>query len=398
MRPIDLHNLPFAIVLSRDMYAFSSKIAIPSGTALAGFRSLAGQLTTDSGWLEMHGIGCDSAAAWELCSVDALYAGALATGSPDSRVQKLIAASHTHYAPMLDADKPALGTYSPETVEAFRTAISSATRENVEPDTCTVYRGEVDLPVYRRFDFPDSAFNRLLTRRAGLYPNEALKIDRSVLVFVFSHGSANLFAFVYHANHPVTRQNSTAASADYVAALREAVGRRFGLHHCLFLQGCAGDIRPNLAEKRISWLPRSRINWHFRSAPTYEDQKWIDEQYRSAVRTAQEMGCFSTSSESFSVATKRVPLSGGGMVEVPRLGIGKSVSFSFLPYEVSHRYHMDTVIADGIPSRLIVFCANRLQGYLPHPKQLRAGGYEVDGSRPLMGLNRQVSLESSELW
>ena len=380
------------------MYTYSSSIVVPPSTALAGFRSMAGQLTSTSGTLEVHSMGSDAFAGWELCAIDALYPGELASNNPKEGFRRIFMASHTHYAPMLDANKTALGIYSPETVDAFRAAIQSAPHQRVDPDRCTVYRGKVELPVYRRFDFPDSAVNRFLTRRAGLYPNDAQPIDRSVFIFVFSGRGSNLFSLVHHANHPVTRHDGAAASPDYVAALRSGAQQRFGVSHCLFMLGCAGDIRPNLAEKRTAWLPRSRVNWRFRSAPTLEEQHAIDEQYRSAVLDAKKIGSFAVSHESFEITNKQVPLRGGEMVEIPQLNIGNDISFSFLPYEVSHRYHLDLANSIGLPRRLIVSCADQFKGYLPHPGQICAGGYEVDGSRKFMGLDRQICLEQSDLW
>ncbi len=378
------------------MYAFSSSIDVPAGVPLAGFGDRIHEKTCTPGALELHGIGV--ADEWELCSLDTLYAGTLATQQASVGMRRVCVASHTHFAPMLDPGKPAVGQYSPETVAAFSQALTQAPRRTVEPDTCRVYRAEVDLPVYRRFDFPSTALNRLLARRAGFYPNDAHPVDRSVYVLVFSAGDKNLFGFVYHANHPVTRASGAIVSADYVQALRDGVMQRFGMRQCLFLLGCAGDIRPNIATRRTRWLPRSRFNWRFRYGLTLADQEAVDQTYRRAVAEAACVETFPVSGLDFRLTSRAVNVRGVGQVEVPRLDIGSRASFVFLPFEVSHRYHLEIDRSSDLPRRFIVSCAGDTRGYLPHGEQLDAGGYEVDGSRPLMGIPARPSLRSEDLW
>lgn len=381
------------------MHVFSSRIEVPAGPTLAGFGDRLTRPTTEPGVLELHGVGSKGdSSSWELCSIDALYAGALASPPSHDGVRRVFAASHTHFAPMLDPRKPRVGIYSPETLSAFEQALSIAPREPVEVDTCSVYRGQIGLPVYRRFDFPPSAVNGVLTRRAGFYPNEAHPVDRSIYVFVFSRGERNEFAFVHHANHPVTRHSGARVSADYVQALRDGVRARFGVRHCLFLLGCSGDIRPNVATKRVQWLPRSRLNWKFRYALTAADQDNIDHQYESAVEHAERIESFPLSGSDFQLESHRIEVHGLGLLNVPRLRVGSRLTFAFLPFEVSHRYHLEAVDIGNAPRRLIVSCADDTRGYLPHAEQLKAGGYEVDGSRAAMGVQQQVSLKSRDLW
>jgi hypothetical protein len=76
--------------------------------------------------------------------------------------------------------------------------------------------------------------------------------------------------------------------------------------------------------------------------------------------------------------------------------IGQQLSFDFLPFEVSHYFHMEAQKKD--PMHFLVSCVNDTLGYLPHPRQLSAGGYEVDGSRNCMNLGERVELKKDSLW
>jgi hypothetical protein len=381
------------------MFTFSSQIEVPPGSTLAGYGDQITHKTSQTGILEVHGIRCDTThTSWEICSIDSLYAGVLSKQPFGSRCRRIIAASHTHFAPMLDPTKPKLGIFSAEIAQSYMHEIEHASREVVYPNTCTILRGEVDIPVYRRFDFPGSQLDRLLTRYAGFFPNDEYPIDKSINLFVFSRNDTVLFASVYHACHPVTRQSNIAASPDYVQSLRKGVKERFGTSHCLFFLGCAGDIRPNLSEKRVGWLPRGRLNWHFNYHPTLDDQEMVDRQYYEAVLNCSVITSFSISDSSFNFTTRNVNICGIGKIDVPQLWISDQVIFSFLPFEVSHRYHMETFCGAKVPRKIIVSCANNTYGYLPHPNQLEFGGYEVDGSRRIMGLDKRVKLERADLW
>lgn len=380
------------------MYVFSSKIEVPAGITLAGYGDRVSNPTTQKGVLEVHGIGCDTRASWEICSVDSLYSGVLATPKFGLPVQRVVAASHTHYAPMLDAGKPSLGVYSEEIGSSWIKAIEQSRKMAVEPDTCSVYRGQVEIPVYRRFDYPGSLLDHFLTRYAGFYPNEALPVDKGVYIFVFSRNGTALFAFVYHACHPVTRHDEMAVSADYVLALRQSVEARFETPHCLFFLGCAADIRPNLARKRVNWLPRGRVNWRFKYPPTAGDEESIDLQYRQAVLQSRMLNTFRASEADFSLATRQLNLEQAAPVEIPCLRIGDQLNFSFLPFEVSHRFQLEAMAGSGHQKKFIVSCAGDTRGYLPHPEQVRFGGYEVDGSRSHMGLDARLVTTGGDVW
>jgi len=380
------------------MYTYSAPIELPGGVPLGGYgqRRLA---ATASQSLMVNGIGLEAPVRgdpFELCALDALYAGDLCRAAPRAGCRRIFAASHTHSAPMLDSNKPAIGAVDDRAVSAFASAIVGAPRTQIAPEHCAVYRADVALPVYRRFDRPDSALNRALTRHAGLYPNETVAIDRGLYLFVFSAAGRTQFTIAYHACHPVTRSDVGEVSPDYVQALRQAVAERFATPYCLFLQGCAGDVRPNFARKRIDGLPRSRLNWRFAYPPSGAQQLAADKDYERAVRGAGFQRSFDAAPGAFVCRRLTITIDGAGDVEVTELRIADAVVFRFVPFELSHHYHLQ---ARELDDRVfLVSCADDVHGYLPHPSQLDFGGYEVDGSRRCMGLARRVTGRDPRLW
>lgn len=382
------------------MHIFSSKIEVPEGCCLGGYGNSDASNANRAGSLNVAGFGfrqITTGALIEVCSVDALYAGDLVKQNASQSVQRIFAASHTHFAPMLDASKPSLGRYSSDSVKSFVYAIDTAQREQIEPNQCIVFRGEVSLPVYRRFDVPNTLINNVLSRYAGMFPNEAQKIDKGIYIFLFRRGSSNLFAITYHACHPVTRHDGNTVSADYVDAIRQAITKRFGIFHGLFFLGCAGDIRPNFTKKRVEWLPKSRMNWRFKYPPSEADQDEADQQYRDSILRANQIAAFPINSSGLVYKLRHLNIQGIGIVPIPEVHIGHHVIFYFFPFEVSHRFHLATLTNEALPMKFIVSCSNHTLGYLPHPSQISFGGYEVDGSRRDMGLKNRLLLEETFL-
>lgn len=386
------------IQMMSTMKIYSQALKLRAGSPMGGYAGIR-LSAADSDELEVNGwsfMDSISGRTIELCAIDALYAGDLNNLAPPHNGTRIFVASHTHYAPMLDSSKPQLGACAKEALDCYASAVCDSPRIEVKPDVCRIYRAEVGVPVYRRFDVPDTVFNRFLTRHGGLYPNEALEIDRGLYLFEFAKAGVTLFAMVYHACHPVSRHDPALLSPDYVGAVRKAMRERFHAAPCIFLLGCTGDVRPNYAHKRVSWLPRSRLNWRFESWAKLESQLAMDQAYSDAVHRATLCESLPLGDEALRIEQSKLTLRAQGDFNISRLVIGQRLSFEFLPFEVSHYFHLEAQKKD--PMRFIVSCANHTLGYLPHSKQLPAGGYEVDGSRTCMGLNERVELKAGTAW
>jgi hypothetical protein len=379
------------------MEVFTKKLKLPSSLPMGGYepsrlsKNHSDELEINS-WKFTDEINGGNV---ELCSIDALYAGDLTSIDNLCNLNRIFAASHTHYAPMLDSKKKELGFCSKEALQVYLDALKYSNHVKVKPDTCRVYRSEVNVPVYRRFDFPNTIFNRFLSKYGGMYPNEKLVVDRNLYLFEFSSKKNSEFIIVYHACHPVSRKDPNLLSSDYIGQIRKAVRERFKVETCLFLLGCAGDIRPNFPKKRLSWLPRSRLNWRFEYG-SKANELAVDSAYQESVHGAKYVESIQLINNSVRVDKISFSLLAQGNVIIPRLTIGKRLSFEFVPFEVSHLFHMEAQQKNKM--RFIVSCANDTLGYLPHPQQIIASGYEVDGSRKYMGLRERVELTTGCLW
>lgn len=378
------------------MYIYSSKIQFKDGCNLGGYGDAIDYSKGNGGDLEVHGVGfmgvSDEDPLFELCSIDALYAGDLASKSQHDSLKRIFTASHTHFAPMLDSEKPSLGIYSSDAVSLFKEAIEKSKKTKISINKCTIYKANVEIPIYRRFDFPKSQINKYLTRYAGFYPNSLQSIDNAIYIFIFGDDSLNRFCIVYHACHPVSRSNKRDVSPDYIGTIRAAVSKRFNIECCLFFLGCAGDIRPNYTKRRISWLPDCRLNTRFNYFPTILEQESVDKQYMDSIFVAPKLDEFPITKDDFKLKTRKMNFDGIGQIEIPELNLNGKIKFLFFPFEVSHLYHLETRSINSSKNIFIVSCSNHTLGYLPFPNQHDFGGYEVDGSRNYMNLNNRVKL------
>lgn len=319
-----------------------------------------------------------------IMSADTLYAGNLVA---EMGRNTTIAASHSHYSPMLDASKPALGIFQPCAVQSWVEAFKNAETKSVTIDCVHVYRAESTVPVYRRLDSSGSAWQRLVGPHIGMIPNWDEPLDRSVRLFLLCSDGVPTFGILWHCCHPVSRRSKNIYSSDFIGALRSGVRTRFGDIPVLFFLGPSGDVRPGVVNKRIFFAPTLSWNRRFKRLPSEQDERLIDQSYEGLVSSMSRVGvqCI-TNIELFET---RVNLTTEEEITAQTLRLTDQISFTFMPFELSHRYHHRAV--DN--NRLLVSCANDVLGYLPHETQLKFGGYEVDQSRQYMNLERRVCLK-----
>lgn len=377
------------------MKTFSSRVPLEARLPLGG-NDPDRYSVTDCDELEINGLAFvdQDNRQCQLCSVDTLYPGRLVETFGRSDAKHIFAASHTHYAPMLDDAKPKIGIFSEKALRSYADAISQAVQVAVKPDSCRMFAAEVDVPIYRRFDYPASWVNSFLTKHAGLYPNPKLAIDKNIYIFEFSADGKALFSIVYHACHPVTRGASDEISADYVGALRKAVRERFKVETVIFLLGCAGDVRPNISKRRVPWLPKFKLNWRFNPHPSQGQRDEIDFRYAQAVRDAKQYD--ELRPVSMRLHERKLVLKGGRTLAVSEIEVGDQLRFTFLPFEISHLFFVE--LRQREKNHFLVSCSGNTLGYLSHPTQHSAGGYEVVGSLAYMGLEERLEVNQASLF
>ena len=153
----------------------------------------------------------------------------------------LVAASHTHTAPAVDASKPGLGECDPDYADlvARRAAELLGRLGSIDPVPCHVdYRtGGADHAINRR---------RPGWRGMRTAPNPAGPRDETLHLLTLSDPTDRPLAVLWsYACHPIGFPTTSRVSADFPGVVRRALRDAHGAElPVLFLQGFAGDVRP----------------------------------------------------------------------------------------------------------------------------------------------------------
>ena len=369
-----------------------SNVCFGNGYSLGGSKNI---YSDYHGRLESNSFSLDcSKQKINFFSIDSLYPGKLVGDykKVDQTSINVFFSTHTHYSPMISPDLHGIGESSDKASARWVDALSRAGSISFEPDAVKLYESEVDLPIYRRFDYPRRKFRIFMNRFVGKIPNPNLSLDKKIYYFILLERGVPKLALIYHSMHPCTRSVRSTVSADYIKSIRDGLRERFGQISCVFMQGCAGDVRVKSIGSRLKFLPSKWLNLKFNYQTTSEFERKIDETYHNASLSAKlvlEKNIYNDSE--FVFYKRQIKISGFDEITVPCLKIPSGHEFHFYPFEVSHLYHLENLKLNN--NIYIVTCSNHVIGYLPYPSQHLAGGYEVDGSGKIFKLKNRIKIE-----
>ena len=300
-----------------------------------------------------------------------------AIGAPADNV--MIAVSHNHSGPGW--------AQNPEWARKVATDLGDATgkaAKALRPVSVGYGEGKIDFNIQRR---------KVIDGRAVVRLNPDGPCDHRVKVLRFDDGkSPDPVAVLMHAAcHPCvftwgdkwTRPHAEGypkMSADFPGEAKALVEKVYGANTtALFLQGCAGDIRPNLPGHPYRCGDEADIRWCGRDLGC------------AAVKAADR----SLVREEFAKRTPVYPIRcARKVVTVPSIKKGETVQcelqamkvgpylFLTLPGEpfVEYGFRLEKAIADrAVP--IVVGYANGDIGYICTAKAFKEGGYEPNNSR-----------------
>lgn len=207
-----------------------------------------------------------------LVSVDALYAGPQLQKFASSILSEfcpplsiVVAASHTHSAPMIDETKPGLGEFSPASLASYKRALEQVPLRLRESDwqLCSALFSEWKVPgvSLRRRKVPVSIQSgRISFGKVLQYPG-AIDVAPIAGSITFSDSSGDqVLCMSWVPCHPVSFPNNDRFSPDYVGSLRSAYRESFSDSNLpfVFMQGASGDLRPTALSARAPQTLRER--------------------------------------------------------------------------------------------------------------------------------------------
>jgi hypothetical protein len=302
-------------------------------------------------------------------------------------------ASHTHYAPALDATKPLLGRTDREYVALVidrAKGLLDWLLDQVGTVAAIERRSGSSLGAVNRrkpWPLPYLAGRRGIRLEAAMAPNTLGSTDPTVTLWTVARSSGEPVAVIWHYTcHPTGYPSDREVSAEFPGVVREALRQRLG--HSLpvvFLQGFAGDIRPSVPEDRPFMDRTLRCLAFGPSFPKFDRAGWT----RWSQALAEEVVRLSRSSEKLDVPVERVRTSSYS-VPLSRIVRGNNVDrpVHFARLRLDSHFDLIAVAAEPLvglrrfmPSPYVtpVGYLGDVFGYWPTEEDARHGGYEVKG-------------------
>jgi hypothetical protein len=299
------------------------------------------------------------------------------TGTPRSHI--MVAASHNHSGPKWEAE-PA---WNRQVVKDVTAAVTAAARD-MRPVNIGYAEERIDFNINRR---------QIIEGRAVVRLNPDGPCDHRVKVLRFDDGKTlDPVAVLMHAAcHPCVftwgdkwttphAEGYPKMSADFPGEAKAFVEKVYGANTtALFLQGCAGDIRPNLPGHPYRCGDEADIRWCGRDLGC-ATVKAAD---RAAVReeVIRRPAVYPIRCATKVITVPSVKKGETVRCELQAMKIGPYL-FLTLPGEpfVEYGFRLEKAIADrAVP--IVVGYANGNIGYICTARAFKEGGYEPNNSQ-----------------
>jgi hypothetical protein len=331
-------------------------------------------------------ITLDLLEAWPELVQDLREQLAHTTGIPQHHI--LVAAAHNHSGPLWTRESG----WGHEAVAKISTAAASAAKE-LRPVTVGYGEDRIDFNINRR---------KVINGRAVVRLNSEGPCDHRVKVLRFDDGRslAPLAALLHAVCHPCVftwgdqltppyPKGFPKMSADFPGEAQTFVEAVYGNKtKSLFLQGCAGDIRPNLPGFPYRCGDEADIQWAGRSLGCAAVRVLSACAIREQLAKRPTLYQIKVAHVVVMLPGKKAPV----RAELQALKIGPYLLLT-MPGEpfVEYGFKLEKAIADRAVL-LVVGYANGSIGYIPTAQAHAEGGYEPNNS-PLVAASEAVLLK-----
>lgn len=351
----------------------------------------AGVLVLDDGETKAAIVTLDTLGAWDELVTRARQRIEKVTGIPAAAI--MVAASHNHSGPAYDPESK-WGRELIQKIEAAAKQASAATR----PVTVGYGEDRIGFSINRR---------KVINGRAVVRLNPEGPNDPRVKVLRFDDGkSLTPVAVLMHAvchpcfftwgdkgTHPYPN-GYPKMSADFPGEAQSFVEMCYGDRtSTLFLQGCAGDIRPNLPGYPYRCADEADMQWAGRDLGSAVVRTLAAGVTREKLRRRGDYYAIRVASTVVSLPGKE----GRMRAELQAMKIGPYLLLT-MPGEpmVEYGFQLERAIADrAVP--IIVGYANGNLGYIATADSYDVGGYEPNTSKLLPEAEEIILFELGQL-
>jgi len=320
-----------------------------------------------------------------------------------------LCASHTHFAPSVDRTKPLIGKFEAYYLESVVDKVTALLGDLLRRQDERAY-----VEYRKDLRFKGSICRRrrgwgirkgILQRTIIMAPNASDEIDKSVRILRIISVKGVPLALMWNLScHPTDYPLSRTASPEYPGRVREVLRRNTNRNiPVIFLQGYAGDVRPNITtthhsrqKKSLSfrnWI-RKKLNTPLFDSPSLKEwEQWANELANSvmaAEKDAIKLDIDSLKGVRITTLTEKLGLKTAVDFSIHVIKMGKILILGISAEPVNDYV---SLIEGLFPGNLIIPVGyiDHVYGYLPSTRMLKEHGYEVDGFKTYFNIEGQFS-------
>lgn len=316
-----------------------------------------------------------------------------------------MAATHTHFAPSLDSEKPGLGHFDETYYNTVCDKLLQLTQQvlNADFQFVSIQHGTTksELNVNRRKKLlrplPNGKFG--LYRKVLMYPDyDGAKDDTIHTVSLVAKDGHTKMILWNFACHPVGFAHRSQLTAEYIGIIRDElrIHCKYPKMPVVFLLGFAGNLKPDVTPVTHTRL-KDRISYFFQFGPkhtrfpnTSQYIEWTDllwKEVKAALKNTTEI-------EPATICTTQndIPLSDligdyANPVHFKKLQLADNLQLIGISAEVLAEYK--DVVSEALngSESINVGCLAGTRIYLPTDKHVKEGGYEVRWFQHRFGIN-----------
>lgn len=324
-------------------------------------------------------------------------------------ISLILVATHTHFAPSLDDRKPALGVAAAAYIGQVGRSVADAINrldQELTPGTCHYAYDRVPGAIYRRRFQPMASRHFPFVRfGTAMAPNTRAETQNIMQVAVLGNIAQPRAVIWTWPCHAVASPDRLSLSADFPGEVRAQLRHHFGNPSLpiIYLPGFCGDIRPDMRGGR--WSVRNLLYNLLLPLPSFASMSRdiytgfcndLSERLITAIAHGAPTkvdGAISLDKADFPIGAFLAPQQ-DAEIAIQSLTVG-ALSFLFVGAEVCSPYYK---LLDFEPNdrRFLTGCAGSVFGYLPTARQVKFGGYEVNGFLNAFGIGGKFSKSFEE--
>ncbi len=337
-----------------------------------------------------------------LVSLDLLYVGkylqeSLETGLKNvvNKENLIIVASHTHYAPMVDTEKPKFGLTNLAYVQSISKKVCdhiisqfNTKRQNAQLEHAQYSTKQIQFRRQKRFLGLKN--KRIVFNHVVLGPAENPFDIKANLILITQQDLITAVIWNFPC-HPTSLPVREKFDAHFIGEVRNHVRNRIGKEiPFVYLQGFSGDLRPPShvqKARNIKELIRKTIfgSW-FRDFEEIEYKNWVNEILSELDKPYDELRK-RRSSNANRVSSKKISVPLSDFAQLTYQSEDKKIVFQTLDFDVfaivgvtAEMVYQYQEFLNGLSSEKILIgvgCLGNVFGYMPTSEMQREGGYEA---------------------